>query len=350
MSRKPPAASRSRTAWRSPLASATSISVDAASCGTWLTTATSASWCSGVTATTSAPTLGHDCPHLGERLGIGALGRREHPRRADEEVGARAVEPVLLRAGHRVATDEARARARARRLDRGDDGRLHRADVGHQPRAGVERLDHHVGDLPDRHRDDDEVGAGDRFARRSRRAVSTAPASLARAPRAASWSKPRTSDPRRRSARPIEPPIRPVPTRATRHGPAMGPRYCGRSSRSAARAFEVHVVQLLTRPVGVAVHEDTDATRHPVRNVLLLGAEQRDVVEPERGTRRARRELGVRSSVAVKMMLTMSSCVRSLRAKSSFTRRCRLGLDLGFRVLVAGDRAAQRLQLHDERG
>ena len=47
MSRKPPAASRSSVRRSSSLAVATSISVDAASCGTWLTSATSSSWCVG---------------------------------------------------------------------------------------------------------------------------------------------------------------------------------------------------------------------------------------------------------------------------------------------------------------
>ena len=87
------------------------------------------------------------------------------------------------------------------------------------------------------------------------------------------------------------------------------------------RAFEEHVAQLLARPVGVAVDEHPDAPRHAVRNVLFLRAEQRDVVEPERGTGRAGRELGVRSGVEVKKMLTMSSWVRSFRANSSFTMR-----------------------------
>ena len=46
-----------------------------------------------------------------------AVGRREHPGRADEQVGVRAVEPVLLGTGHRVTADEAARELRARLLD-----------------------------------------------------------------------------------------------------------------------------------------------------------------------------------------------------------------------------------------
>ena len=55
MSRKPPAASRSSTACWSLAASATFINVEAASCGTWLTTATIVSCTAGSTDSTSAP-------------------------------------------------------------------------------------------------------------------------------------------------------------------------------------------------------------------------------------------------------------------------------------------------------
>ena len=55
MSRKPPAANRSRTACSSLPWFATFMRVDAASCGTWLTIATSASCSAGGTAIASAP-------------------------------------------------------------------------------------------------------------------------------------------------------------------------------------------------------------------------------------------------------------------------------------------------------
>ena len=55
MSRKPPAASRSRARCSSDRSSARRIRVAAVRCGTCDTTATSASWRSGGIATTSAP-------------------------------------------------------------------------------------------------------------------------------------------------------------------------------------------------------------------------------------------------------------------------------------------------------
>ena len=72
MSRNPPAARRSITACSSFPALATFISVDAASCGTWLTTATSASCSSGATAIASAPKPATHDAHLGEHLRVGA--------------------------------------------------------------------------------------------------------------------------------------------------------------------------------------------------------------------------------------------------------------------------------------
>ena len=55
MSRKPPAARRSRAACSSARSAATPIRLAAVRCGTWLTTATISSWRSGAIATTSAP-------------------------------------------------------------------------------------------------------------------------------------------------------------------------------------------------------------------------------------------------------------------------------------------------------
>ena len=46
-------------------------------------------------------------------------------------------------------------------------------------RAGVERFDHHRGDLPDRHRDHGEVGTRHRVAQASARRVPTAPTASA---------------------------------------------------------------------------------------------------------------------------------------------------------------------------
>ena len=107
--------------------------------------------------------LGRHRAHFRERLGVGVPGGREDPGGSEEQVGARAVEALLLRARHRVPTDEARGAVGARVLDRGDDRVLHRTDVGDGARARVERFDHDVGDLSDGDRDDDKIGSGDRF-------------------------------------------------------------------------------------------------------------------------------------------------------------------------------------------
>ena len=114
MSRKPPAARRSSTACSSLPRLATFISVDAASCGTWLTTATSASWSSGVTASASAPSVADPRAHRGERArgrcaAVGVSTQVAPTNRSALGAG----ETLLLRAGHRVAADEARRQRRA---------------------------------------------------------------------------------------------------------------------------------------------------------------------------------------------------------------------------------------------
>ena len=106
MSRKPPAASRSRVACSSDSSAARPMSVAAVRWGTWDTTATSASWRSGATATTSAPSDDdRPQPGVGSRVGVGR--RRQHPGGPLEQVGVGAVDALLLGAGHRVAADEA---------------------------------------------------------------------------------------------------------------------------------------------------------------------------------------------------------------------------------------------------
>ena len=62
-------------------------------------------------------------------------------------------------------------------------------------------------------------------------------------------------------------------------------------------------MQLVAGTVGVAVHEHPDAPGHAVVDPELAGAEQRHVTQPETGAATAGNS-AVRSSVAVKMMLT----------------------------------------------
>ena len=106
-------------AWSSPRARRDVHEVVAASCGTWLTTATSASCCSG-----------RHREHL--RAERRARGRRTAANASasvrsvgvstqvapDEELGVGAVETVLLGAGHRVAADERGRATRAAPLRR----------------------------------------------------------------------------------------------------------------------------------------------------------------------------------------------------------------------------------------
>ena len=113
--------------------------------------------------------------------------------------------------------------------------------------------------------------------------------------------------------------------------------------------LEVHVVQLVAAALRVAVHEEPDAHGLPAVDAELAGAQQRDVAEPERRGRRRPGTPPCRSSVAVKMMLTMSSCSSSLRSSSSLTRRWVFVVDLLLGVLVARDRAAQRPKPHAAR-
>ena len=108
MSRKPPAARRSRAACSSARSSASVISVAAVRWGTWRH--------DGDEAVVAVGREGH---HLGAEADdttdatvantlSSVLGRRgEHPHRALEQVGVGAVEALLLGAGHRVAADEA---------------------------------------------------------------------------------------------------------------------------------------------------------------------------------------------------------------------------------------------------
>ena len=142
---------------------------------------------------------------------------------------------------------------------------------------------------------------------------------------------------------PTEPPMRPVPTTAARTG-----RYSGKSSRS-DRAFEVHVVQRRALLLAVEVHHHPDAQRLAVRDPELAGTDQRDIAEPERARRR-RRELG--GDVVGRGEEDADQVVVGdvVAVEHLLHERLGLQLDLGFRVLVDGCRAAQRQDSHGPRG
>ena len=95
--------------------------------------------------------------------------RRQEPGRALEEPGARVLGAARLGAADRVAADEARRAGGGR-----DDARLRRADVGDGRRLAASPASTAAtcaGELRDRRRDDDELGARDAPPRASRPAV-----------------------------------------------------------------------------------------------------------------------------------------------------------------------------------
>ena len=113
-------------------------------------------------------------------------------------------------------------------------------------------------------------------------------------PRSASASKPAHLDAGRRSARPIEPPIRPVPTSATAiRGCHARHATRGRSSRRVRAPSRYTWCSSLarlgrcSRCMSTRMHQRHRRRRSPSSR----RADQRDVAEPER-PRRGRRELG----------------------------------------------------------
>ena len=225
MSRKPPAARRSTARCSSERSAARRIMVAAVRCGTCDTVATSESWRSGGMATTDAPSDGHD------RCGWWRRRRRRCRRPASAPRSP-------LRTG-RAATRR-RLRARSRPWD----GPRRSAGRPSGRASGVLTLP-------------TSVTSPWPAARAARTSSATAPTGVAtkvtlgvgvvadarrgrpaRGPRAAmasDRSRPVTCQPWARRARPIDPPISPVPTiwaRRIGHGPR--PVSSGRSSRRSA--------------------------------------------------------------------------------------------------------------------
>ncbi len=116
------------------------------------------------------------------------------------------------------------------------------------------------------------------------------------------------------------------------------------------RPFEVHVVERAAVVVAVEVHEHPDAASHPVRDVELARA-QSSGTSPRPSARAAVAGNSLwRSSVAVKMMLTMSSCAMPLRSSIVRTSAWVRSVMPVPRILVARRRAPQRKQLHGRGG
>ena len=214
-------------------------------------------------------------------------------------------------------------------------------------RAGVERRDHRVGDRADRHRDEREVGAGDRRrARSARERVDRA--QLARARRRAR----RRGRSRRRRAR--APRARGRSSRrsgrcrrARRDSAATVASARGRSSRRRPRALEVHVVQLVARPLAVEVHQHPDAAaacraRCRARGRTSSGTSPRPSAAGRGGRELGGEVVGGGEDDADEVVVRRRRCARA----SPSPARCVLASISAFGVLVARGRAAQRQQSH----
>ena len=125
-------------------------------------------------------------------LRLGLRQRRQEPRRALEELGARVLRPAGLGAADRVPADEP-GRFRCGRADRG----LRRADVGHRAAVAARRQHgaHLAGELPHRRRDDRELRAAPAPRRAWNATESTAPRSAATSAVLRSSSNPATLAP-----------------------------------------------------------------------------------------------------------------------------------------------------------
>ena len=239
MSRKPPAASRSIVGRSSSFALATSMSVEAASCGTWLTSATSSSWWSGVSVTTSAPrsrTTRSTCVYA--RSSVRAVGVSVHVEPTNN-VGVGAVNALLLRTGHGMTAHEPRRCVGALMFHLGHHRALHRPDVRHHRRARVERGHHGLRDRAHRNRDHHQVGADDGIDERGR---DLADGSQTASPGRDGGHRGRSRRHRTR-VRPARdrPNLRSAPFRRSQPG---RPPSDGKVVAQRPRAFEVHVVEL----------------------------------------------------------------------------------------------------------
>src|SRR6516165_4328085 len=109
---------------------------------------------------------------------------------------------------------------------------------------------------------------------------STAPRSSARLARASSRSMPETCHPWPRRARPIEAPMRPVPTTHALLGEVIA---------QTPGPLEVDVVQLGPTPFGGHVHQDPHATTGAVNDFEFSGTDQRNVTETDPACRGGRK-------------------------------------------------------------
>ena len=267
-SRNPPAASSRISGSPASSVAARPMRAVEATCGRWLTIATSRSCRSAsmrigrrADPSRSTPRGGRTAPRP-RPVTASAPTRCRPASEADALFGAGA-----FRAAHGVAPDEpCEVPRRSCRFDLGQDMGLHAPHVGDEgSRRRIEGPGDEGRDLRNGCADEDEGRLSDGFLEAQGRARSrTTPA--ARASTAGSVSNPLTSSPERIAARAIEVPTKPVPITATRSGEVIAKRL---------RAVEVDMGDVVGARRGVEVHQDAHDVGHRALHRDLAGAHQR---------------------------------------------------------------------------
>ena len=129
--------------------------------------------------------------------------------------------------------------------------------------AGVEDLDDDVGDQPDRHRDERDVGAGRGVPMALAATRPTAPSSSARAQPVAVAVEPDDFVAQLREREPDRSADQARPDDGDAHAALLGEVVAQRAR------LEVHVVQVVARLLAVEVHHHPDRPLHAVRDAEL---------------------------------------------------------------------------------
>src|SRR5579863_6388617 len=272
MSRNPPAASRRRTASCAAPSDAAFMSVAATRCGTWETTATSRSWSAGLRATTSAPS-DETTPRTREKASrsVSGVGVRTHnalvKRSGSAPSSPTCSEPAMGWPPTNRGCPTAWTTASFTPLTSVTTRSGRRAWAPRSAPATPATAE-------------EGVATKTSSASRSSPSSSRAPSSSAARVRAGSVSNPWTRQPRARSARPIDPPMSPVPTTSARPGSD------GEVIAKDLGAVEVDVAEVGRRPVGVDVQEHADAPGHGAEDRDLGGAEEGHRTEADAPCRR----------------------------------------------------------------
>ena len=228
MSRKPPAARRSRARCSSARSSARRMRVAAARCGTWDTSATRASWRSGARATTSAPMVTmaeRTVAKVSSTVAVVGVSTQVAPSKRSALAAAMpsCSEPAIgwppRKPGWSTAATTDALTLPTSVTTRWPASSRRRASPATAPTGVATIVRSEVGSSP---------------------TASRAPRSTATSAFAGSRSVPTTTQPARRRASPIEPPISPVPTSvafcAVTESPLVSASPTGRWPRCASPA------------------------------------------------------------------------------------------------------------------